>query len=790
MSNHDFAEGRNEEDSGRVTGGGNRDQDGRGGGSGGGFRVPATRRPQAYQLAEAGQTSPELYGRDLFGPNSASHHDDAVSDYRKYLGILMKNRRLIAGVTAISLGLGLLYSLLQTPVYRASATIQIQREVANISGVAGLEPVEAGRGAEFYQTQYQLLNSRALAERVVAKLGLATNQAFLEARPSGWDRLYDLVLANGHAGKPSLAARQSRAVGLVQRGVSVEPVRASSIVRISYDNNHPHIAQLVANAIADNFITSNLERNLEASAYARRFLEERLQVLGLKLEESERALVAYAEKQDILTTGSEQSLSTVNLTDANSALAEAAKERLRHEMRWQQAEAMKGGGLPQGLESEAIEKLREHRSELVLDYEDKLNVYKPGFPNMVRLRTRIEEIDRHIEAEVDRIRESLKLQYEASLHEEQSFRQHMADLKSEVMDYQNRNIRYTILQREVDTNRSLYEGLLQRYKEIGVAGGIDSNNAVSNVSFVDRAEVPGAPYTPRLSWNLAGALIFGLALGGSAAFIRELFDDAFHMPEELEEGLGLPLLGVIPLSDEVSDLGRILDLQRSPPAEAYRSLRTTLQFSTPAGTPRTLVVTSALPGEGKSTTAVNLAGQFATLGLRVLLIDADLRKPSLHRLLGCDGSLGLTNCLVAGSTPPGALRATALPTLTLLPCGPLPPNPAELLAGARMASLLAAAVEEFDLVIIDTPPVAGLADAPLLASMSFGTLLVVEANRTHRKAVAAGLKRLLFARADVVGVVFNKFDARQTGYGHGYGYGDESYYGYGAHKRLTGIKDA
>jgi polysaccharide biosynthesis transport protein len=782
---------------GREAGGHGRPQNdvGRGGGNNGAGHnghVPAPRSSRDYHVAQASPTSLDLYGRDVFAAKPGPEGDFAF-DYRKYLGILIKNRWLIAGITVVCLSIGLFYTLLQAPIYRASATIQIKRDVVNISGIAGLESVEGGRSWEFFQTQYEMLKSRSLAERVVANTNLADSPAVFDPPPSGWRRLHDLVFPRGHAEAPDISQRQRMALGVVMGGLSVAPVQNSNIVRINFDSRDPGLAQQVANAVAENFITSNIERNFEASAYARQFLEERLQELRLKLEESERALVEYAEAQDILTANSEQSLSATNLSGVNSALAEIAKERLRHEMRWQQVEAMDGLRLPQSLESAAISSLRERRSSLVLDYEDKLKVYKPDFPDMVRLRTRIDEVDRHIHEEVGRIREALRLQYEASLHEEQSLRQRLADLKSEVMDFQNRNIQYTILRREVDTNRSLYEGLLQRYKEIGVAGGVDGNNAVSNVSIVDRAQRPGSPYTPRLSMNLAVALAFGLMLGGAAAFGRELLDSSYSGPEDLEEQLGLPLLGVIPLVDEVSDLDKIFNDQRSAATEAYRSLRTALQFSTAEGAPRTLVVTSASPSEGKSTATVNLAAQFAKLGLRVLIIDADLRKPSLHRVLGCDNTLGLTQYLVGSSAPPDAFQATPLPNLILLPCGPLPPNPAELLAGPRMATLLSVAAEEFDLVIVDAPPVAGLADAPLLASISLGTLLVVEANRTHRRVVAAALKRLLFARAEVVGVVLNKFNAKQAGYGYGnsygYGYGDSSYYGYGEQQSLPETKD-
>jgi polysaccharide biosynthesis transport protein len=719
-------------------------------------------------------------GRDFLQTLPQAHDIYAAVDYRKHVGAVLKHRRLIAGIAAVALALGLLHTLLQTPTYRASATIQIKRAGANISGVAGLEPVETGASAEFYQTQYELLKSRVLAERVVSSLKLAEEPQLFEPPPSIMGTIRGFILASADdAQARSDSGRQDWALDAVMSGLSVEPVRSSTIVRISFDSASPVLAQQVANAVAENFITSNLERSFEASENARQFLEERLLELRLRLEESERELVSYAEEKDILLTGSDESLSTVNLTGANSALAAAAKRRLDRELQWRQAEAMGGAGLPQGLANDAIAKLRARRSQLVLEYEEKLKT-RPGFPGMVQLRTRIEEIDLQISDEVNRIRESLRLQYEASLQEEQLLRQQLTGLKSEVMDYQNRNIQYTILQREVDTNRSLYEGLLQRYKEIGVAGGVDSGSLASNLSIVDRALIPGAPYKPSLSRNLATALLVGLMMGGAAAFGREFFDNSYRSPEDLEEDLELPVLGIIPLTNDVSDLKKSFSDQRSPPAEAYRSLRTALQFSTEAGAPRTLVVTSALAGEGKSTAAVNLAGQFAKLGLRVLLIDADLRKPSLHRLLNCVSSRGLSQYLLAGPTPPEVFQVSAQPNLTLLPGGPLAPNPAELLAGARMASLLAVAAERFDLVIVDAPPVGGLADAPLLASMSCGTLLVVEANKTHRRAVAAALKRLSFARAAIVGVVFNKFDASHAIYGDGYGegYGDDGYYGY------------
>lgn len=753
-------------------------------------RIPALSAPDRIRVGQAHDLSSAAPATDLYGASAAAIDEPAI-EYRKLLQALVKHRWMIAGITAASLAVGLFHTLVQTPIYRASATIEIKREAANISGIAGLEPAEARRGGEFYQTQYELLKSRALAGKVVAALGLADDPGFYDRHSAGWDMLRSLASSPASAAAPDLAARHGKAEAAVLEGLSVDPVRASSIVRISFEHPDPRTARQVADAVAETFISSNIERSLEASAFARAFLEERLQDLRRKLEQSERELVAYAGNQDIVATASDQPLSSINLADTNRALGEAGKERLRHELRWRQAEATSGGDLPHSLETPAILELRAQRNALSLTYED-LHDFKPAFPGMVRLRTRIDEIDRQIASEADRIRDSLRANYEAALEEETALLARVKELKSQVMEFHNRNIHYTILQREVDTNRSLYDGLLQRYKEIGVAGGLHASNSSSAVSIVDRAQAPASPYKPRLGLNLAAALVIGLMLGGATAVGRELLDNSIRTPEDLEDELALPLLGIIPLSRDIGGLEGLLRDHRSPVVEAYRSLRAAVQFSTAGGTPKSILVTSAVEGEGKSTVAVNLAAQFAKTGLRVLLIDADMRKPSLHRLLACHGSGGLSQYLAAGPATHETVRETALPGLTLLPAGPIPPDPAGLLSGAQMGSLIGIAMEEFDLVVVDAPPAAVLADASLLASMCQATLFVVEANKTHRKAVTAAVKRLRLARAEIIGLVLDKFDVKLAGYGYGHIYGDSGYRGYSAppHGILPGAGSA
>ena len=347
--------------------------------------------------------------------------------------------------------------------------------------------------------------------------------------------------------------------------------------------------------------------------------------------------------------------------------------------------------------------------------------------------------------------------------------------------YRSRSIEYNNLKREADTNRDLYTSLLQRFKEVDVASGVASNN----VFVVDRA-MPGAPSSAGLLSGLLRALGLGLGLGIGAAYLLEKLDDKIRSAEQVEQTTGLTALGIIPKVDEFEEA--FID-PRSALCEAYRSLCTALQFTTEHGMPKTLVVTSSAPGEGKSITASAIAKHFAIVGRKVLLIDADLRNPSMHIKLKRGNSLGLSNYLVGACSPPQAMQATEIPNLAFMASGPLPPNPADLLGSARFVSLISIGLEVFDLIIIDGPPVLGLADAQLLASATAGTLFVVQAGQTRMPTIRAALKRLQLSRAPVLGAVLTQYDAKAAGYGYGYGYGEYGY-GYGANASPSGLKVA
>lgn len=684
-------------------------------------------------------------------------------DLQAYWRVLRDRRWVVLGVLAAVVATALALTLLTTPIYRALATIQIERDTIKVINSEGLTPADSAFDRDFYQTQYELLRSRSLALRVIQDLGLIEHPHYSKSAAG----------SGGSSAPDEIRARQQSLVGAVLGALSIEPIRNSQLVRINFDSADPELAARVANAYADAFITSNIEGRFDASSYAKKYLEERLAELKGRLEDSEKELVVFAQQEQIISLGEDEpSLSAQNLAELNGSLARAQGERIKAEAESRQALVGSGLGLPQVVENTLIQGLRQSRAVLASQYQEKLRVYKPDYPEMQQLQGQISEIDRQITSEVGNIRTSLNARFQSASVQESLLSERIEALKGDVLDLASRSIRYNILKRETATNQELYDGLLQRYKEIGVAGGIGANN----ISVVDRAEVPGGPYKPSLTRNLAFALMLGLLLGTASAFALHYFDRRIHSAKGLETLTGLPALGVVPLLAAGTTPAMSSADLRSPFSEAYRSVRTALQFSTPHGLPRTLLVTSAGPGEGKTTTAAELARNIAQLGRRVVLIDADLRSPSLHKLFDKPNAVGLSSVLAGASAVAAAFQVTEEPNLTVITSGPLPPNPPELLGGDGLVALLDELAKTFDMVLLDGPPVLGLADAPLLASRAEATLLVVTAELTHKDAVQSALKRISATRSHVIGTLLIRVDMRSQG---GYGYGDYGYFAYG-----------
>lgn len=705
----------------------------------------------------------------------------------KYWHIIVKRKWTVLSVLVIVLLTGMMMTMLTTPMYRATATVQIERQAMRVVNMPGMEPIESPYDYEFYETQFQLLRSRSMAEKVAADLDPEDPVFAVMSAPSPLSKLIQMVLGtNADPDAPiDVEARREQLVGLVRSGLAVEPVAKSRLVRIHFTSPDAALSAKIANAVSTGFIESNMERRIDNSAYAREFLEDRLEQVKLKLQDSEKAMADFAQAEQIVNVGDRQSMRSAELESLNAALTQARQERIDAEARLRQSAGVNAYSHPLMLQNPGIQALRATRSTLEAQYQEKLLTFKPNYPLMLQIKSQIAEIDKQLESEVKLIKSGVNAIYQAARDKESMLKEQVDRLMTEVLAMQGRTTNLTLLEREVETNRQLYDALLQRYKEIGITSNVDSNN----VSIVDPALRPAGPFSPDVFRNFMMSLMVGLMLGLLLAFLFEYLDDTLKRPDEIEKHLGIGVLGVIPKLEGITPEEASMD-PRSAFSEAYRSVRTSLQFSTEAGVPKCLLVTSASASEGKTTTALTLARNFAQLGRRVLLIDADLRNPSLHRVLGCDNSVGLSNFLAGGIKPAAAIKPTKTLRLTFIPAGPLPPNPAELLAGPKMVSLLSLAAEKFDQVIIDGPPIMGLADSPILSNLSSGTLLVIEGGGTRIATAKEALKRLFGARAHVVGALITKFDVRAAGYGYGYGgdYGGYQYYSYGgtaATPRLT-----
>ncbi|MCK5550412.1 MAG: capsular biosynthesis protein, partial [Hyphomicrobiaceae bacterium] len=412
------------------------------------------------------------------------------------------------------------------------------------------------------------------------------------------------------------------AAGVILGNRKVRAVPGSLLVDISYTDPVPSRAQRIANALADAFSASNLDKRFQANAYAKTFLEDQLAQLKIRLRESEKTLLDFAQKEQIVVVTEKTSIAQSNLAAANQTLGQLAAERIKNEQLWKQVSTASAINLPQLLTNKVIDGLRAQRNALVTQYQEKLETFKPGYPAMVQIKNKITEIDRQLNSEVRTIKDSLKARYEASKSQEAEMKNRIGILKSDALDLQKRSIQYNILKREVETNRELYNGLLQRHKNVSIAGGVGANN----IFVVDKAQLPEGPSSPRLGRALLLSFALGLGVGLAGAYVLEHLDETVRAPEEVEQLTGLPTLGVIPKVGK----GQLVDTAIADPSsalcEAYRSLCTALQFATENGLPKTVLVTSAGPGEGKSITALATANHFSTMGLKVLLVDADLRN--------------------------------------------------------------------------------------------------------------------------------------------------------------------
>ena len=720
-------------------------------------------------------------------PDGAWPETSTESTIRKYWRIFYKNRWVVLAAVGGCLALALIVSMLTQREYTATVRIQVAREAPKVVNMEQADDEQSGASSmEFYQTQYALLKSRSISEAVVRDLGLENNYLYLAG--------YQKSKADDIAAMP-VSERMELATTIVNKGTAVTPVRGSSIIDVQFDSPDPGLAARVANSIAENFIQSNLARRFEAAAYAREFLQDRLNQIRAKLEDSERKAVEYAQQQGLINIKSGtadnptvQSLIASQLADLSTQLSAARTATAAAEAQLRQGAS--GSIAAQSLTSTTVNDLRDQRAQLQGQLSKLLSDFGPEYPPVVALKAQIAELDKQIGQESSHVSssvtEDLAGKYRQAQATEHDLEAKVDSLKAQLLGEQGRSIQFNILQRDVDTNRALYEALLQRFKEVGIAGGVGTNN----VSIVDRALPPHQPSSPNIPLNLALGLLLGLVIGGVAALVMEQLAESVILPAEFQSKLRVPLLGSTPASKSMTAPTKLLGTtkllgsraaktadvrtelrdRQSELSEAYFSILTAVQFSTANGAPRTIAITSAQAQEGKSTSAVALARGLASMGARILLVDADLRNPSLHRSFGTGHGKGLSDVLTGHASVGEVVQQTDIRGLAILTAGKIPPNPAELLAGEGLARMMKASKEMFDHVMFDSPPVLGLADAPLIARACEGTVFVIEAGRTRSSQAKHALDRLMSVRAHILGAVLTKLDSKSSGYGYGYGY--------------------
>lgn len=679
------------------------------------------------------------------------------------LRVLSERRRIIIGAAVLGLIFGIVATMLKTPLYRATATLEMNSEatqvIAGAGAAKGATVQPRGGNQELLGTQVGLLRSETLARRVVQDLNLASDPAF-----------------GGEQGTRQQRADQATAV--VMGGTSVEPVKGSLLIQVGFVSSDPALAAKVANGLVNGFIASSLERRFDSSNYARDFLEDQLARTKVSLEESERKLNDYAIKSGLFRTpgmvvdgkaAEGMTLAASDLAQLSEALNVARVRRINAEQAYRNA-----GVAFSAEQASGIAVMMQQRTDLKAQYEEKSKLFKPDYPMMRELKARIDGLDAAINAERGRTsnnrRDELRGEFDSARQAEAQLNAKISSIKTEVQDERNRSIQYTILQRESDTNRQLYDALLQKYKEVGVAGGVGQ----SNMSIVDLAKPPAGPFSPNMPFNALAGLMLGLAGGIGLAFALHLLFDSIADPADVRQKLHLPVLGVIPLDTENRTLMEALADRKSDVSEAYYSVRTALKFSRPEGAPKTLLVTSTKPGEGKSTSAYAIASSMSRLGARVLLIDADLRKPTF--VSSREDGYGLAHLLGSEEPLSAYIEGTQVENLSLLPVGRFVGSAAELLSSNRLPAIIAEARETFDMVVIDGPPVLGLTDAPLLGSAAEATALVVESKASRTGDIAEMVRRLSEAGAHLIGVILTKVTVGNAGYGYqyySYSYGND-----------------
>jgi polysaccharide biosynthesis transport protein len=705
-----------------------------------------------------------------------------------YLLILRKHQWLIVSFMLAVVTIVSIATFRMQPVYVATTRIELGRENANILPFQGTDSYDYMLDLENYiETQSKILTSETLALQTI-RTGVLTGQPQFQNSDPSSEAIATGSLANQKR-PPELAAFLG--------SLSVRRVPNSRLMDISFEATSPELAAQVVNAHIRNFIDQNRRSHYDATTAATTWLTDQLDELKIKVKNSEDARLDYERKNQIWELDDKQNLTTQRLSEISRQLIEAQGDRMRKQSLFEFAKQGDADLVPQIRDSVGVQDLLRKRSDLNGLYTEAINQYGPNFPKVQRLQSQLKEIDQNLDREKRAVLVRLGSEYHEAQQREELLTRTLDQQKTEANLMSGRMVQYNILKRDAEADKALYDGLLTKLKEAGISAALQS----SNIRVVDPAMIPSFPSRPAKARNVALAFLVGLVGGIGLAILREYMDNTVKTPDDVETLARLPSLAVVPAFEDSKREGRrtkslkeaignghsrhvelvAQHLPKSQMSEAFRALRTALLLSQAGRPPQVILVTSALPREGKTTAAANLAVTLAQLGDRTLLIDADLRKPGIGRLLNMNGGkhAGLSSYLAGvSSLDLVTVQHPSVPNLSAIPTGPLPPNPADLLSSHRLADAIAQLRSKFKFIVIDTPPVMAATDAVILSVQADGVLLVVRSGETPKEAFTRTRDLLVSVKCRLLGVVLNAVNSRAPDYYYSYRYYPYSY-GYG-----------
>jgi capsular exopolysaccharide synthesis family protein len=709
----------------------------------------------------------------------ASPRDKKEIDLLEYARVVLKRKGVLLTFAAVLVALAAVLSFTKRPLYRATATLLIDEPGASLLNIQDVLNAGALYRSDFlgtyFNTQLRLITSRSLAERVSKRLNLGARPEFRSPR------------------RTPETADASHAFDILG-GLSVAPIPETRLVYVSYISPHAPLAADVVNALVEEFVDFSVETRYEATKQTSEFLTEQVALLREDLKRKEEDLQKYGQEKNLLYLSDNESTVVNNFSSVNTALTTAQIERYAKESVYRELRNLDVDALPESVSNPTIQALKTTYSQVKSDYDEKGRIYRPEYPEMVQLRARLDATRNTLQEEIRKAVDSAEAEYRAALKKEASLQGLLDQQRGDVTRMNKNAIFYHTLRTEVENMRTLLSTLVAKQNEIQVSSQLGGLRT-SNIKVVDRALVPRAPFTPNVKRNLLMALVVGLFGGLGLVFLVEYLDNTVKGPEDVEKLVKLPSLGVIPFltadggrkkgdpyggyrsygtepdkpgpaAPEVREIELINHLYpKFSIAEDYRTVRTSILFSHADSTPKTIAFTSTLPQEGKSATISNLAVSFAQLEGRVLLIDADLRKPRLSKIFNLRNATGLSSYLAGKASFDEVVQKTSIENVWTIPSGPHPPNPAELLNSKRMRELLAQAKDEFSVVLLDTPPVLAVIDPVIVSSLADSTVFVVRAGKTTRQSLQRAVEEVRKSKADIIGVVFNEVRIGRQGIG-------------------------